>query len=197
MNLDRDVRELMQDLFRKQGFIENWRYHAFTMFGAVKRVEAMATWLAKYRTLTDGGTSHEDAVALANKSVRDTQGAGSPVDLPALWRGDASFWSEVGKLSNIFTGFENTATNRAWTIIRRSSGGGGGGKPPGAGGVSGWQDRGPAGGRRDFGKSFSDLLSYFVIPALYATAFDTVTQGKLHKGAKNGAVFLEHYWRIR
>lgn len=42
-------------------------------------------------------------------------------------------------------------------------------------------------------KNFTDLLAYFVVPALYATAFDLVTQGKLHKGAKNGAIFLEHY----
>jgi hypothetical protein len=196
MNLDRDVREIMQDIFRKQGFVDNYRYHAFTMFGKVKQIEATATWLAKYRLLTDKqGLSHDDAVALANKSVRDTQGAGSPVDLPQLWRGGTDFWGEVGKLSNIFTGFENTATNRAWTMIRRGGRGGGGG-PPGSPGFNpgkGWDDRGPAGQRRDFQKNFSDLLAFFVVPALYATAFDTVTQGKLHKGAKNGAVFLEHY----
>lgn len=196
MNLDRDVREIMSDLFRKQGFVDNYRYHAFTMFGKVKQIEATATWLAKYRNLTDKeGLSHEDAVALANKSVRDTQGAGSPVDLPQLWRGGTDFWGEVGKLSNIFTGFENTATNRAWTMIRRGGRGGGGG-PPGSPGFNpgkGWDDRGPAGQRRDFQKNFSDLLAFFVVPALYATAFDTVTQGKLHKGAKNGAIFLEHY----
>lgn len=196
MNLDRDVREIMQDLFRKQGFVDNFRYHAFTMFGAVKRIEAMATWLAKYRTLTDKeNMSHEDAVALANKSVRDTQGAGGPVDLPQLWRGGTDFWGEVGKLSNIFTGFENTATNRAWTMLRRGGRGGGGGPPgtPGFNPGKGWDDRGPAGARRDFQKNFSSLLTYFVFPALYATAFDTITQGKLHKGAKNGAVFLEHF----
>lgn len=195
MNLDRDVRELMTDIFRKQGFVDQYRYHAFTMFGKVKQIEATATWLAKYRMLTDKeNLPHEDAVALANKAVRDTQGAGSPVDLPQLWRGDTSFWSEVGKLSNIFTGFENTATNRAWTMARRS--GRGGGPPPNTPGFNpgkGWDDRGPAGQRRDFQKNFSDLLSFFVIPALYATAFDTVSSGKLHKGAKNGAVFLEKY----
>lgn len=196
MNLDRDVRELMQDLFRKQGFVDNFRYHAFTMFGAVKRIEAMATWLAKYRTLTDKeNMNHEDAVALANKSVRDTQGAGGPVDLPQLWRGGTDFWGEVGKLSNIFTGFENTATNRAWTMLRRGGRGGGGGPPgtPGFNPGKGWDDRGPAGARRDFQKNFSSLLTYFVFPALYATAFDTITQGKLHKGAKNGTIFLEHF----
>jgi hypothetical protein len=195
MNLDRDVRELMQDIFRKQGFVDQYRYHAFTMFGKVKQIEATATWLAKYRQLTDKeNLPHEDAAALANKSVRDTQGAGGPVDLPALWRGDTSFWSEVGKLSNIFTGFENTATNRAWTMVRRS--GRGGGAPPNTPGFNpgkGWDDRGPAGQRRDFQKSFSDLLSFFVIPALWATAFDVVSGGKVHKGVKNGAVFMEHY----
>jgi hypothetical protein len=200
MNLDRDVRELMQDIFRKQGFIENWRYHAFTMFGAVKRIEAMATWLAKYRNLTETeGLPHADAVNLANKAVRDTQGAGSVVDLPSLWRGDTSFWSEVGKLSNIFTVFENTASNRAWTMIRRGGrGGGGGGRgggvgTPGAEPPKGWQDRGTGGERRDFQKSFADLLAFFVIPALYATAFDTLTGGKLQKKGERGAVFLEHY----
>lgn len=196
MNLDRDVREIMSDLFRKQGFVDNYRYHAFTMFGKVKQIEATATWLAKYRILTDKeGLLHDDAVALANKSVRDTQGAGSPVDLPQLWRGGTDFWGEVGKLSNVFTGFENTATNRAWTMIRRSGRGGGGG-PPGSENFNpgkGWEDRGPAGQRRDFQKNFTDLLAFFVVPALYATAFDTVSQGKLHKGAKNGAIFLEHF----
>lgn len=193
MNLDRDVREIMQDLFRKQGFVDNYRYHAFTMFGKVKQIEATATWLAKYRTLTDrDGLAHEDAVALANKSVRDTQGAGGPVDLPALWRGGGDFWGEVGKLSNMFTGFENTSTNRMWTMLRR--GGRGGGGPPGSPGRGkGYEDRGFAGQRRDFQKSFSDLLSYFVIPALYASAFDLVSGGKLHKGVKGGALFLEHF----
>ena len=198
MNLDRDVREAVSDLFRKQGFVENYQYHAFTAFAFVKRLEATSTWLAKYRNLTNkDGLPHEDAVALANKAVRDTQGAASVVDLAAFYRGGNDFWGEVGKLSNMFTGFENTTSNRAWTMIRRSLrpqaqiGGGGNGKPPG--GVLGYEDRGDAGARRDFQKNLGDFLAYFVYAALVATLVDEVTGGRLHKGAKGAAEFATQF----
>jgi hypothetical protein len=170
MNLDRDVQQTLEKIFRQDGFIDAYRYHAFTAFTFIKRMEAMATWLAKYRQLSlmhEGDLPHDDAVALANKAVRDTQGAGSPVDLPALWRGDTSFWSEVGKLGNMFTGFENTSTNRGWTMIRR-----------GPRIVKGFRDAGWQGARRDFTSNLSWLLTFFLIPAVYSALLRSGTQGK-------------------
>lgn len=167
VNLDRDVRELIQDAFRKQGYLDTIRYNAFTMFAVVKQVEARATWLAKYRQLTEEqGLEHGDAVALSNKAVRDTQGAGGAVDLPSLWRADSSFWAEVGKLLNVFTNFENTGSNRIWTMMRR-----------GPRMIRGFKDEGWAGGRRDFNKILNDSKAYFIVPAILATAFGAVTVG--------------------
>lgn len=177
LNLDRDVRELIADSLREQGYLDTVRYHAFTMFGLVKQMEARATWLAKYRNLTEKqGLPHEDAVQLANKSVRDTQGAGGTVDLPALWRGDSSFWAEFGKLLNVFTNFENTATNRLWTAIRT-----------GPRMVRGFRDGGWAGGRRDFTKIAANSWFYFALPAIVAAVFDTYSTG-------GGKEFLEHFY---
>lgn len=162
-NLDRDVREALGDIYRKQGFIANYQYHAFTMFSVVKQWEAQATWLAKYRQLTANGLEEADAMALSDKAVRDTQGSGSPVNLPMLWQGGGSMWEEIGKLTNMFTGFENTATNRMWLASRESNA---------------YHDHGWAGGRRDFNRMWAVGLSFILGPALYATLFDAVTGGR-------------------
>lgn len=162
-NLDRDVREALGDIYRKQGFIANYQYHAFTMFSVVKQWEAQATWLAKYRQLTANGLEDADAMALSDKAVRDTQGSGSPVNLPMLWQGGGPMWEEIGKLTNMFTGFENTSTNRMWLASRESNA---------------YRDHGWAGGRRDFNRMWAVGLSFILGPALYTTLFDAVTGGR-------------------
>jgi hypothetical protein len=165
LNLDRDVRELIMDEFRKKGAVDSVRYNAFAMFAWMKQAESYGLWLAKYREMVKT-ESEEDAVALANKAVRDTQGAGAVVDLPALWRGGSDFWGQIGKLSNMFTNFENTQTNREWTMIQQVRRGG-----------KGFKDRGWAGGKRDFGKIFTGSMAYLIGPALLATAFTALTSG--------------------
>lgn len=189
LNIDRDVRELVKDTFRKQGFLSYAQQHAFIMFGKSKQLEAQGTWLAKYRQLTEEVRPegepqflpHADAVALANKSVRDTQGSGAVVDLPALFRGNNTFLGELGKLFSLFTNFENTATNRMWTMIRRApraaEGIAQGVRAVGEQGLQGFKDEGWAGGRRDFGKILADSFSYIILPAAYATAFEQATVG--------------------
>src|SRR5207245_5687094 len=68
---------------------------------------------------------------------------------------------EIGKLSNLFTGFLNRATNRAWTI----------GKLAGRGAKQfkegAWQ-----GGRRDFDRALVYSLAFIIIPAIYVTLFE-------------------------
>jgi hypothetical protein len=172
---DRDVREFMQEAFMKQGFVSRAQYAAFFAFGKVKEMESYMLALAKYRQQFPL-VGHEEAVALANKAVRDTQGAGATVDLPALWRSDdKGWWSEIGKLTNMFTSFENTTTNRLWTVLRRST------RP---GQSMQFRDAGWAGGKRDFDKNMSDLMAYYIIPAVYTTLFDKVKFGaKVAAGA--------------
>lgn len=187
-SLDRDIRETLEQHFVRDGFVGGWNYHATTMFAIIKRVEAQATWLAKYREVFEGGASHEDAVALADKAVRDTQGSGTVVNLSALQSGDGGLGGEVLKLFNIFTAFENTATNRAWTIIRRQQKIGEQrkltrGKPSGRG-FDGFADAGDAGARRDSLRNNAQLLAFFVIPAVFLTALDEVT-------GKHGQTFTQ------
>jgi hypothetical protein len=188
LNLDRDVRELIMDEFRKKGTLDSLRYHAFSMFAWMKQAESYGLWLAKYRDALAKGESPSDSIALANKSVRDTQGAGSVVDLPALWRSGSDFWGQVGKLFNLFTNFENTQTNREWTMIQQARRGG-----------KGFKDKGWAGGKRDFGKIFTGSMAYVIGPALLASAFTVLTSGDFKhflrnffgnflKGAIGGAV---------
>lgn len=166
LNLDRDVRELIAADFKKHGFVESYKYQAFTMFGWVKQFEARGTWLAKYEILSKQGMPHADAVLLADKAVRDTQGAGNPIDLPQMYRGGSSFWEQVGKLSNVFTNFENTAANRLWTAQRI-----------GQRRLNGFADKGWAGGTRDFARIMNASFSFVILTAIFATVFDLAITG--------------------
>lgn len=177
LNADRDIRETILKTVAKQGYVTNMQHMAFSMFGFMKRAESARLWLAKYRTEMGNVVDHERAVFLADKSVRDTQGAGAPVDLPTLWRGGDTFWGEVGKLSNVFTGFENTATNRGWTMIRRNDRM-----------VKGFKTGDWQGGRRDFNKQLSDSLAFFLVPIALVTALATPKKGKVAQQAAENAV---------
>jgi hypothetical protein len=193
-SLDRDIREVMERAFAKNGVMSGWTYHATTMFAVIKRVEAQATWLAKYREIYEGGASHEDAMALADKAVRDTQGSGTVVNLSAYQTGEPGLGGEVLKFFNMFTSFENTATNRAWTMIRRQQRIAETqkrlrGKPNGRG-FDGFEDAGDAGARRDSLRNLTHLLAFFVLPIAFLTfASDEVTgkygQTWLHRLAEH------------
>jgi hypothetical protein len=209
LNLDRDVREAIEKTVAKNGGVLNaYQYNGFILFTLAKQGEAMVTWLGKYMQLTDAGAPHEDAVFLADKSVRDTQGAGSISDLPPLWRGGQNFWGELGKMMNMFTSFENATGNREWVMkkrVQRLAGGGGGGRlppPDGPENLDGWQDDGGAGAKRDLGHIVTSGLGFILIPALIAAVYDiTVSKDKweklpekfvenLLKGAVGGAIAL-------
>jgi hypothetical protein len=194
MSLDRDVREVMEKNFARNGFLSGWTYHATTMFAIVKRAEAQATWLAKYRETYEAGENHGDAAALANKAVRDTQGSGTVVNLTALQAGDGGLGGEALKLFNIFSSFENTTTNRAWTMLRRQERIGQTslrlrGKPNGRG-FDGFKDSGDAGNRRDKVRNLAQLLSFVIIPPVLLTGLDEIT-GK--HGEKAAQRLAEHF----
>jgi hypothetical protein len=183
-NLDRDVREAMEDTLRKTGLITTWQYYSTALFSIIKRAEAQATWLAKYREQVSKGVDDTTAFALADKSVRDTQGSGTTVNLAALQRGDGSLGSEAIKLFNAFTTFMNTQTNRMWTVGRRNArmvqriknAVGGGGRGGGGGGngvpIGPPEDEGWAGARRDFVKNMADILFFSVLPATFLALLD-------------------------
>lgn len=191
-NLDRDVREAMEESFRQTGHISKMQYYSTVSFAIVKRMEAQATWLAKYRQLTSQGTDDTTAFALADKSVRDTQGSGTTVNLSAFNRGDGSLPGEAFKWLNVFTTFMNTQTNRMWTMSRRTErmmrpvGRALGGRP-----IAGYQDEGWAGARRDFVRNVADLHAYVLIPAMWTTLVDILPKALL--AGATGAVIYEEF----
>lgn len=191
-NLDRDLREAMDETFRRTGAITTWQYYSTALFSVIKRVEAQATWLAKYRASAAEGLNDEAAFALADKSVRDTQGSGTAVNLAALQRGDGTLGSEALKLFNAFTTFMNTQTNRMWTVGRRNArmvdriknAAGGGGRGGDGIPIDGFSDEGWAGARRDFTKNMADLLSFSILPAVFLAMLDITVDGLTGKHQK-------------
>lgn len=166
LNMDRDVRGAIKRNLDKHGKLSAYQQNAFVLFAKMKQFESARLWLAKYRTEMGNEVDHERAVFLADKSVRDTQGAGASVDLPTLWRSGDTFWGETGKLTNMFTSFENTSTNRAWTMLRRQ------GQINKSFKEGDWQGAG-----RDFNKQLSSAIGFFLVPILYTAAFDTILGG--------------------
>lgn len=162
-NVDRDIREAMESTRASQGFIETWQYNGYALFGTMKRLEAMPTWLARYRQELEKSGDESNAIFLADKAVRDTQGAGTPVDLATVFRAGHGLMGEIGKLSTVFQTFLNTAYNRGWVIRHRL------GRQKGAYQGPEWE-----GGRRDFGKNLNDTAAFFIVPALIYSLWQKV-----------------------
>ena len=161
-DLDKSVNEFLQKQFHDTGTINTLGKQAVWMLAASKEVESKVLWLAKFRQLHEGEMlDYEDAVKLADKAVRDTQGAASEVDLPALYRNDGSLGGELTASLLMFTNFENAAVNRAWTLIAESKQA-----------VRGFKDTGWAGARRDFTRIMAGIMAYQILPIAWATAID-------------------------
>jgi hypothetical protein len=73
------------------------------------------SWRAGYeRAVSNDPTiSHEDAVAIADQVVKDSQGGGQQVDLSAVERGNAAI-----KLLTVLFNFQNTGTNLAYLSLK-------------------------------------------------------------------------------
>jgi len=196
-NMSGEVRSAMQDVDRdiqsqislaqKTGPINFVQQHAYTMYGASKRIEATVLWLGKYYEALSESMDEERAIFLADKTIRDTQGGGSALDLPGLYRQGDDWQGELAKLFYLFSSFENTTVNKNWVIQRNaqrllSGGGGGFGKPPGSPGYDEpppedegagvWVDRGPAGDKRDWQKIFTQTIAYNIVPIMITVALD-------------------------
>ena len=186
-NVDRDIKDQIS-LAQKTGPINFVQQHAYTMYGYSKRVESTVLWLGKYYEALSESEDEARAIFLANKTVRDTQGGGSALDLPGLYRGSDDWKGELAKLFYLFSSFENTTVNKNWVIQRNaqrllSGGGGGAGKPPGSPGYSEaspepegagvFVDRGPAGDKRDWQKLFTQTMAFNIVPLMWVVLLDT------------------------
>lgn len=96
----------------------------YALFTVGKFFEAQATWLAKYRTAIADNGDHALSVNIADKAVRDTQGAGHPVDLAPLLRRSDTAIGQVGRFfAGKLMGFRNTGPNRLFTASKQAGAG--------------------------------------------------------------------------
>jgi hypothetical protein len=119
-NTEQNIGEALASDVITGGKLAAWHEIGFSMFSITKSVEAQITWLAKYRLEIAKGTIHPQAVAIADKAVRDTQGASSVVDAPAFLRRGRDFGGESWRaMAGFAMGFRNTAPNRIFTMERQ------------------------------------------------------------------------------
>lgn len=149
-SIDRDVREALQDLHGKSGFVSDAVRFSHYGVAALDMLSALPTWLGAYRKAEAEGMEEADAVAFADKTVRNAHGANGAPDMAAIQRG-----SEAQKLFTMFYGFFNHIYNRQVVGARAAVDAG---RNVVAGNF--------AGARRDFAKALSTFFFYLAVPAL-------------------------------
>lgn len=85
-NMDHTFNVVMQTLEGKRGFRAKVAQASMSMHSTADYLATHGLWLGRYQEALDAGESHEEAVRLADKSIRQTQTAGAPKDLSAFER---------------------------------------------------------------------------------------------------------------
>lgn len=155
-SIDRDVRESLRKT--ATGFGEGklagaraWGAHYGHLGVAWLDMEsAVPTWFGAYRKALDESMPELDAVAAADKAVRNAHGAQGSMDLAAVQRG-----GEQAKLFTMFYGFFNHIYNRQMDTVRHAGEG-----------VRALKAGDYAGAKRDFALVLARSVYYMVVPAL-------------------------------
>jgi hypothetical protein len=103
----RELNELKGLVRDQTGVLRSMRVHSYFLMMQMQRVVDVPTWLAAYEKAKMEHTE-EDARAIADQAVIDSQGSGMLKDLSAVERG-----SETQKLFTVFYSFMNTVYNQA------------------------------------------------------------------------------------
>ncbi|WP_284945347.1 hypothetical protein [Acidisoma cladoniae] len=148
--IDRDVRDAVRDSMGKSGVIADAARFGHYGVGMLDMLSALPTWMGAYRKGQAQGMEDIDAIAYADKTVRNAHGANGAPDLAAIQRG-----SETQKLFTMFYGFFNHIYNRQVVGIRSA-----------ASGVRNLRAGNVAQARGDFAKSLSTFFFYLAVPAL-------------------------------
>lgn len=110
---ERDVRDAMRDLIGKGGWIADARRFAYYGIAMMDMGVTLPTWLGAYRKALHEGRAESDAISLADRAVRDSQGAASAKDLAAVQRGP-----EFMKLTTMFYSYFSHYYQRQATLVR-------------------------------------------------------------------------------
>ncbi len=99
---DAAVRRVSAEKVTQQNVTDAFLWH----IGLAQRVADVPTWLGAYEKAKHGNKSDDDAVALADQAVRDSQGSGQIVDLAQVQRG-----GPIARLFMTFYSYGNTVYN--------------------------------------------------------------------------------------
>ena len=115
--LDRDIRDAVRREQSKLSAISDVKRFAFHMIGMMDRVVSTAGWIGAYNKGLSEGMTDRDAIAFADKTVRESQGAGAAKDLAAIQRGKGAA-GEAGKLLTMFYSYMSAYYQRQRTLAR-------------------------------------------------------------------------------
>jgi hypothetical protein len=115
--LDRDIRDAIQREQSKFGFLSDAKKFGFYFIGMMDRFVSTAGWIGAYNKALYEGATETDAVAFADKAVRQSQGSGAAKDLAAIQRGKGAA-GEAGKLLTMFYSYMSAFYQRQRTLGR-------------------------------------------------------------------------------
>ncbi|UXC93134.1 acetyltransferase [Sphingobium sp. RSMS] len=115
--LDRDIRDAVRREQSKVGALSDVKRFGFYMIGMMDRFVSTAGWIGAYNKGLSEGMSDRDAIAFADKAIRESQGAGAAKDLAAIQRGKGAA-GEAGKLLTMFYSYMSAYYQRQRTIAR-------------------------------------------------------------------------------
>ena len=115
--LDRDIRDAIQREQSKLGYLSDIKAFGFYFIGMMDRFVSTAGWIGAYNKGLSEGLGDGDAIAFADKSIRQSQGAGAAKDLAAIQRGKGAA-GEAGKLLTMFYSYMSAFYQRQRTLAR-------------------------------------------------------------------------------
>lgn len=115
--LDRDVSDAVKREQSKLGRVSDARMFGFKVIGYADRFVSVVSWTAAYNRGLLEGMSEPEAVAYADKAIRQSQGAGAAKDLAAIQRGKGKA-GEAAKLLTFFYSYMSAYYQRQRTLGR-------------------------------------------------------------------------------
>ena len=152
--IDRDVRDALRDATGKSGIVPSIVRFSHYGVAMLDMGSALPTWMGAYRKAQAQGMEEPDAVAYADKTVRNAHGANGAPDLAAIQRG-----TEAQKLLTMFYGFFNHVFNRQ--VVGAQSA---------VSGVRNLRAGHFGAARGDFAHSLATFFFYLAMPALIEAA---------------------------
>ncbi len=115
--MDRDIQDAIRKETNKFGFIADIRRFGYAHIGYVDRFVAVTTWMGAYNKALNENMDDAQAMAFADRVVRQSQGAGAAKDLASIQRGKGAA-GEASKYLTMFYSYMSAFYQRQRTLNR-------------------------------------------------------------------------------